>query len=149
VLYYLLKETTRRALKRPEETMFMGKGKKAAETSGPVSAASQRPPRYSCAAYVSINGFEGQALLRNISIGGFCLESRTYAALKQGEEHSMTITSDSTSGLAPFEIKVEVRWVRSTETSFNAGFAMVKSSVGNRAMEKYIDYLKVHSRESV
>jgi hypothetical protein len=136
------KENYREILLKPEGMMFK---KKTAVTGEAALAANPRAPRYDCRAYVSINGFEGQAALKNISIGGFCMESKTYAALKQGEEHIMTITAGETSGLAPFQIKVEVRWIRSTENSFSAGFAVIKSLVGNRAMEKYIDYIAAHN----
>jgi hypothetical protein len=128
------------------EIMLLGKKKKAIKKDEPILAANPRAPRYDCIAYVSINGFEGRASLRNISVGGFCMESKTYAALKQGEEHAMTISPDAASGLSPFQIKVEVRWIRSTENSFSAGFAMVESLVGNRTMEKYVEYIKAHNK---
>jgi hypothetical protein len=100
-----------------------------------------RPPRYSSWADVGISGFEGKALLRNISVGGFCMESRTYAALKPGDNCTMRVIPESSSGIKPFDMQVEVRWVHCTEQVFRSGFAL-SAAHRERAFEKYIDYIK-------
>jgi hypothetical protein len=105
------------------------------------SGPSPRQPRYDCIAIVKINGFEGQAVLRNISIGGFRMESRTFAAMELGEQYSMQIVPDAETGLNPFEVKVEVRWIKSDVTSFNVGFLIVNPA-SDRLITKYIDFLK-------
>jgi hypothetical protein len=95
-------------------------------------------------ARVRINGFEGEAALRNINNGGFRMESRTYAAITLGEHYTMQIAPDAAVGVGPFSLDVEVRWVRSAENSFNAGFLVIKSPV-DRSLEKYIEYIKRHN----
>jgi hypothetical protein len=102
---------------------------------------SPRAPRYASLAKVTINGFEGEAVLRNVSTGGFCMESKTYAAITVGECYTMRIMPENSSNLQAFELDVEVRWVKSTETSFSSGFLVVKLPAG-RFLEKYIDYIK-------
>jgi hypothetical protein len=108
----------------------------------PSSDESPRAPRYSCVAKVSINGFEGEAVLRNINHGGFRMESRTYAAIMVGEHYTMWIKPEVSANLPSFNLEVEVRWVRSTETSFNSGFLVIKPPA-DRSFEKYIEHNKV------
>jgi hypothetical protein len=119
---------------------------KSKEKTSQVSSAAEttRPPRYASLARVGINGFDGEAVLRNVSVGGFCMESKTYAAITVGEHYTMQIKPESSSNLPAFELEVEVRWVRSTETSFSSGFLVVTPPVG-RTLEKYIDYIRIRN----
>jgi hypothetical protein len=102
---------------------------------------SSRAPRYDCIAEVRINGFEGKAILRNINQGGFRMESKTYAAITVGETYILVIQPEKDSHLNAFELKVEVRWIKSTEYSFNAGFRVVERP-SDRTFEKYLEYIK-------
>jgi hypothetical protein len=112
---------------------------------GEDSTDNRRMPRYSSFAHVRINGFEGQALLRNINQGGFRMESRTYAAITLGEHYIMEIAPEASTNIRPFSLEVEVRWVQSTEKNFNAGFLIVKPPT-DRSLEKYIDYVILQNR---
>jgi hypothetical protein len=104
-----------------------------------------RPFRYdNTMARVAINGFEGEAMLKNISIGGFCMESRTYAALGVGEQYIIKINPENNARLSSFDLEIEVRWILSTETNFTTGFLIINPP-GNRALEKYLEYIKNHS----
>jgi hypothetical protein len=109
-----------------------------------VSTDNRRAPRYDSWAHVKINGFEGEALLRNINLGGFRMESRTFVAITIGDNYAMNVVPETATALRSFDLEVEVRWVRSTESSFNAGFAVTKAPL-DRGLEKYVEYLKVHS----
>jgi hypothetical protein len=122
------------------------KKKKAVEMSD--LDARSRAPRYHSMARVTINGFDGMAILRNINLGGFCLESRTYVAVSPGDTYSMSILPEDSALLKPFGLSVEVRWVRSTETSFSAGFAHMNDGISGQGLEKYIDYLKTHNAQA-
>jgi hypothetical protein len=110
------------------------------KTGKPTPRESPRPPRYTAIARVSINGFEGEAVLRNVSAGGFRMESRTYAAITVGDRYIIYIKPEAVSNLRPFELEVEGRWIQSTETSFSSGFLIVKPPA-DRSFEKYIDYI--------
>jgi hypothetical protein len=104
-----------------------------------------RPLRYdNTMARIAINGFEGEALLKNISVGGFCMESRTYAALGVGEQYIINITPENNSRLSSFDLEIEVRWIKSTEKNFMTGLLIINPS-SNRSLEKYIEYIKNHS----
>jgi hypothetical protein len=106
-----------------------------------LSASREKPrsPRYLCVAHVLINGFDGEAVLRNISNGGFCMESRTYAAITAGEQYIMQIKPEAAANINPFDLEVEVRWVRSTEISFTSGFLLVKAPAA-RSFKQYIEW---------
>jgi hypothetical protein len=104
----------------------------------------RRAPRYASWAHVKINGFEGEALLRNINMGGFRLESKTFVAITIGDHYVMNIAPEVSTALKPFDLEVEVRWVRSTEAAFNAGFAVTKLPP-DRGLEKYVECLKTHN----
>jgi hypothetical protein len=114
------------------------------KTDKPAPKESSRPPRYTTVARVGINGFEGEAVLRNISTGGFRMESRTYAAIGVGDRYVMQIKPEAASNLRPFELEVEVRWIQSTETSFSSGFLVIKPPI-DRSFEKYVDYIRARN----
>jgi hypothetical protein len=100
----------------------------------------ERAPRYGSLAMVSIDGYEGMALLRNVSYSGFRMESKTFVEMEVGTIHTMRITPEPLSGIKQFEIKVEVRWVQSLPEKFMAGFMLTQG--GNRSFDRYVDFLK-------
>jgi hypothetical protein len=116
--------------------MLFLKGKE--KTSQTSSGENPRPPRYSAVARVRINGFEGEAVLRNISIGGFRMESKTYAAITVGEHYAIQIIPEAIAMLNLIEMEVAARWIQSAETSFNSGFLIITA---NQSFEKYVDYI--------
>jgi hypothetical protein len=99
-----------------------------------------RAPRYVSLAMVSINGFEGQAVLRNVSIGGFCMESKTFADMDIGASYGIRVTPEEHAGISSFELTVEIRWILSSPEKFSVGFRVIQG--GGRSFEKYVDYLK-------
>jgi hypothetical protein len=115
--------------------------KRKQESGQPSLDALSRPPRYASIARVSINGFEGEAALRNVSNSGFRMESRTYAAITVGEHYTMWIKPESASGLTPFELEVEVRWVQSTESKFASGF-LILNHPADGSVDRYVNYIK-------
>jgi hypothetical protein len=125
--------------------MFFKKNPDVQSSQSSGATDNRREPRYSSIARLNIDGFEGEAILRNINRGGFRMESRTYAAVTLGEHYTMRISPETSTGLNTFDLEVEVRWIRSTETSFNAGFLVIKAP-RDRAFEKYIEYVRTHNR---
>jgi hypothetical protein len=125
--------------------LFKKKPRTINQLSAGEDSPTSRAPRYNSVAWVRINGFEGKALLRNISTGGFRMESRTYAAIAPGEHYTMRISHHESVNLDPFTLGVEVRWVQSAEKSFNAGFLIVTPPTDG-SLENYITLLsKTHS----
>jgi hypothetical protein len=117
--------------------LFFKKGKGKENTAADTK---NRPPRYTSLARVSINGFEGQAALRNVSTGGFRMESKTFADMDIGASYDIHVTPEEHTGISHFELTVEVRWIVSSPEKFSVGFRIVHGA--GRAFEKYVDYLK-------
>jgi hypothetical protein len=112
-----------------------------AKTGKRVSGAEKRRAvRYSAMAGIGIHGFEGEALLSNISSGGFRMESKTYISLVPGESYTIKITPEPAAHLGFFELPVEVCWIRSTVSSFEAGFSMAEPPADS-SFKRYIGYL--------
>jgi hypothetical protein len=107
----------------------------------PAGVEKRRAVRYTSLAGIRINGFEGHAVLRDMSSGGFRMASKTFVAIMPKEQYTMQIIPEETSGVVPFEMEVEVRWTRSAEFLFAAGFAIIKPSKDTN-LQRYVDYLK-------
>jgi hypothetical protein len=108
------------------------------------SAENRKYPRYRSLASLSINGYEGRAILKDISTGGFSMQSRTFVSLTPGTEYAMRISSEN-QHIDPFELVGSVCWVRSDVSRFEAGFVIVKSPPGT-TLGEYINYLKQHKK---
>jgi hypothetical protein len=124
---------------------FKFKSKKK-DTASDNQAVVTRAPRYDTLALVSINGFEGVAVLRNVSQSGFRMESKTFVEMESGSVHTMQINPEPLSGLRSFEIKVEVRWIQSALEKFSAGFMILQGE--SRTLQRYIEFLRDGSRPS-
>jgi hypothetical protein len=122
--------------------MIFVKNKKTPKTDAASTLLKKRTSRYDCLAVVSIDGFEGQAALKNISTEGGCIVSRTYAVLKPGNEYVIRVIPPGIPDMVPFKINIEIKWVKSTEAVFNAGFMAAASPMRNRALESYLNYIK-------
>jgi hypothetical protein len=120
------------------EGILFFKKKKDAENI--VSDKSPRSPRYTSLAMVSINGFEGQAVLRNVSSGGFCMESKTFADMDVGSSYVISVTPEKHAGIGHFELTVDVRWILSSPEKFSVGFRVVQGN--SHAFEKYVEFSK-------
>ncbi|MDR2446133.1 MAG: PilZ domain-containing protein [Treponema sp.] len=101
-------------------------------------AENRRAVRFSSMASVRINGFEGEALLKDINTSGLCMESVTYATLDLNETYVMSISPEPSFGVETFDLKVKVQWLRSSAALFSTGFSIVESPHG-RAFQKYLD----------
>jgi hypothetical protein len=124
--------------------MLFFKPRKKGEISSGTAAAVERAPRYGSLALVNVNGYEGMAILRNVSQTGFRMESKTFVEMELGSILTMQITPEIHSGIKPFEIKVEVRWIVSTGEKFSAGFMLVQG--GSLFFQRYVDFLKSSTR---
>ena len=99
-----------------------------------------RPPRYASLALVRINGFEGYAVLKNVSAGGFRMESKTFVDMEAGNACSIQITPEAEAGINPFDFEVRVQWVQSFAEKFAAGFHVVHGNT--RPLEEYVAFLQ-------
>ena len=99
-------------------------------------------PRFAANAGISVKGFEGEGLLKNVSSTGCCMESVTYVAVKPGEVHQVSINPESGEKKnGSFTLDLTVSWTRSSETSFEAGFQLGAGQSGSQ-LKQYTETLK-------
>ncbi|GHV74194.1 hypothetical protein AGMMS49940_14960 [Spirochaetia bacterium] len=84
--------------------------------------------------------FDGEALLKDLSITGCCVEYTMFVDVKPNTPYALKVIPDSAAKIAPFEIQVESRWVRSGGYSCEIGFAITVSPKG-KDFQRYVDYL--------
>jgi hypothetical protein len=84
--------------------------------------------------------FDGEALLKDLSITGCCVEYTMFVDVKPNTSYTLRVIPDSAAKIAPFELQVESRWVRSGGYSCEIGFAITVSPKG-RDFQRYVDYL--------
>jgi hypothetical protein len=99
-------------------------------------------PRFAANGGITIEGFEGEGLLKNICISGCCMESVTYAALLPAEVYKVKIIPAADISLDPFSAALTASWTKSSEMSFEAGFSL-EAGRKNPHLEKYVEYLKM------
>jgi hypothetical protein len=101
----------------------------------------RKNPRFSAQARVRIPGaFNGEALLKDISITGCCVESTMHIDAKPGAQFPMQVMCETASKIGNFELQVEVKWIRSGDYSCAVGFAIIASPKGKQ-FQNYVDYL--------
>jgi hypothetical protein len=102
-------------------------------------------PRFASGGGIAIEGFEGEARVKNVSASGCCLESVTYAALVPDKVYRLTISPGEGSPVKAFNILMKLNWARSSEMLFEAGFSLdaPKGSTHKDPMlERYIAQLR-------
>jgi hypothetical protein len=83
---------------------------------------------------------DGEALLKDLSITGCCIEYTMFVDVKPDTSYKLQIVPDSAAGVDPFELQVESRWIRTGGYSCEIGLAIVASPKG-RDFQRYVDYL--------
>jgi hypothetical protein len=99
-----------------------------------------------CAGGITIEGFEGEGLVKNISASGCCLESVTYAAITPNQTYQARISPGPEINLDPFTLRLTVSWTKSSEMAFEAGFALEKDEKDPR-LERYVEQLQTRGVE--
>jgi hypothetical protein len=99
-------------------------------------------PRFAANGGISIEGFEGEGLLKNISISGCCLESVTYVAITPNQAYQVTLKPGECTNMESFTLKLLVNWTKSSETLFEAGFSLEEGRK-NPLLERYAEQLQI------
>jgi hypothetical protein len=99
---------------------------------------SVRYPALARAVITEIVGAE--ALLKDISITGCCVEYTMFVDVQPNVNYKVQILPDSAAKIPPFDLSVESRWVRAGGYSCEIGFAILTSPKG-RDFQRYVDYL--------
>jgi len=84
--------------------------------------------------------FEGEGLLKNLSITGCCIECTTAVDIKGGAAYQLQIIPESLAGIGSFELTVESRWIRTEGYSCEIGFTISAFPKG-KLFQRYVDYL--------
>ena len=99
-----------------------------------------------CAGGIAIEGFEGEGMMKNLSVSGCCLESVTYAAITPNQTYQARISPGPEINLDPFTLRLTVSWTKSSETVFEAGFVLEKGKKDQR-LEQYVKQLQTRGVE--
>ena len=98
-------------------------------------------PQFELSAGITINGYDGEGQLGNVSISGCSIKSVTYADITPNEVYQVTIIPGEEDNMEPFTLKLKLSWVKSCETLFLAGFSLEGDS-GSSYLEKYVELLR-------
>ena len=103
--------------------------------------------RYSSHAHARMPGiFEGDAILKNFSITGCCIEATTRINITLHEIYVIDIIPEKASKVKKFSVSAEARWLRMVDYSCSAGFYIAASPKGKffQYFVDYISYLSAH-----
>ena len=98
-------------------------------------------PQYTLKAGISINGYEGEGQLGNISVSGCSLLSVTYVNIKPDEVYLVNIIPGPEDNMKPFSLKLKLSWTKSSEELFQAGFSLEKGETDHN-LSQYVDLLR-------
>jgi hypothetical protein len=97
--------------------------------------------RYPSIARAHIEGdASGDALLKDLSITGCCIEYTVHPDMKIGQRYTVEISPEENSKIGAFSLVTECRWVRPVEYSCDIGFDVMESPKG-KTFQRYVDYL--------
>jgi hypothetical protein len=88
--------------------------------------------------------FSGDALLKDLSITGCCIECTMCPEIRAGEKYKISILPEENSDIGSFELVVECKWIYTANYSCNIGFDIVQSPKG-KTFQRYVDYLSWRS----
>jgi hypothetical protein len=101
--------------------------------------------RYPTLARARIRGISGdEALLKDLSITGCCVESLSYPEIKLNIRYRIEVMPEVASKIGGFELLAESKWFRTIGYSYEIGFAILESPKG-RSFQRYVDYLSWRS----
>ena len=88
--------------------------------------------------------FDGEALLKDLSITGCCIEYNTSLDVKSNTEYSMEIIPEKAAQIESFKLLVASRWIKSGTFSCEIGFSIVSPPKG-KLFQRYVDYISWRS----
>jgi hypothetical protein len=101
--------------------------------------------RYPAIAQVRIpEAFSGEALLKDLSVTGCCIECTMNVELKTNSKYTLNIIPEKISKIGGFDLNAECKWIRPDGYSCVIGFDITESPKG-KPFERYVDYLSWRS----
>ncbi|MDR2020073.1 MAG: PilZ domain-containing protein [Treponema sp.] len=86
----------------------------------------------------SVSG--GEALLKDLSVTGGCIEYTMFADVQTGMQYKLEVVPEAASNVESFDLTIEVRWIHSEGYACSIGFAILASPKG-KLFQRYVDYL--------
>ena len=99
-------------------------------------------PNYELDAGITIDGFDGEGQLGNISVSGCSLKSVTYINITPDEVYNIRIIPGKEEKMTPFSLKMKLNWTKCSEAVFLAGFSLMEGQ-NNAMLESYVEVLKL------
>ena len=90
---------------------------------------------------ISINGFEGEGQIGNVSISGCSMKSVTYVNIIPDTVYKVKIIPGPEDKIEPFSLNLKLSWTKSEETVFLAGFSL-ESGEDTSKLKRYIESLR-------
>jgi len=95
-------------------------------------------PQYTLKAGISIEGYEGEGQIGNVSVTGCSLHSVTFVNIIPDTVYDVKFTPDKQDNLKPFNLKLRLNWTKSSENLFLAGFA-IENGEDTTQLIRYIE----------
>ena len=97
--------------------------------------------RYHTLAKARIEGaFEGETLLKDISITGCRVECTSYAEIKLHSRYRVEIIPEDTANVGMFDLLAESTWIHTEGYSCEIGFMIIEFP-RKKLFQRYVDYL--------
>ena len=97
-------------------------------------------PMNALKAGISINGFEGEGQLGNVSVSGCSMHSVTFVNIIPDEIYHVNIIPSKEDNMSPFGLKLKLSWTKSSETLFTAGFSVEGGESAH--LKHYVEILR-------
>ncbi|MCL1927862.1 MAG: hypothetical protein FWG07_03590 [Treponema sp.] len=104
----------------------------------------ERDPRFATNGQVYISQVTNtDALLKNLSASGLCIESSGFMDVIPKTRYSVDIIPEKEANVDKFSLEIESRWVKAKMKSSESGFVIVipPGTTGKTLLEQYIGYL--------
>ena len=98
-------------------------------------------PQYMLNAGITLEGYEGEGQLGNLSITGCSMQSVTYVNITPNEVYNVKIIPAAEDKMRPFNLILKLNWTKSSETLFQAGFSVEGGDVSSQ-LRQYVELLR-------
>ena len=98
-------------------------------------------PNFKLDTGITIDGFDGEGQMGNVSISGCSLSSVTYINITPNEIYNVKIIPGKEDKMMPFTLKMKLNWTKCSETVFIAGFSLAEGE-NNAMLESYVRLLR-------
>ena len=89
------------------------------------------------------------AMLKNVSASGLCMESKGFMDVVPNTRYSVDIIPEKDANLDKFSLEIESRWVKAKMKSSESGFVIIipPGTSGKTLLEQYIGFLAARTED--